>query len=189
MTTPLLFWIGFGIFVITMLALDLGVFHKKAHEIKFKEALAWSIVWILLALIFNGIIYMWRGPQPAMEFLAGYLIEESLSVDNLFVFLLIFSYFRVPLRDQHSVLFWGIVGVLIMRAVFIALGITLINTFHWIIYVFGGMLIVTGLRLAFEKDKKIEPEKDPVLRLFKRFMPVTERFEGEKFFIRIDGRF
>jgi len=120
--------------------------------------------------------------------LAGYLIEESLSVDNLFVFLLIFSYFRVPLHDQHSVLFWGIIGVLVMRAVFIALGITLINSFHWVIYIFGAMLVITGVRLAFEKDKKIEPEKDIVLRIFKRFMPVTEQFEGDKYFVRRNGR-
>ena len=187
-TNQALLWIGFSVFVFSMLILDLGVFHRKQHEIKFKEALFWSTMWIILALLFNLGVYVWRGSQPAVEFLTGYLIEESLSMDNLFVFLLIFSYFRVPAQYQHIVLFWGILGMLIMRGVFIAAGITLLHHFHWIIYLFGLMLVITGIRLAFDKDKKIQPEKNPILRLFRRFMPITENYEGGKFFLKKNGR-
>jgi len=188
MPAETLLWIGFAVFVITMMALDLGVFHRSAHEVRFKEALGWSVTWISLAFIFNIGVYIWRGPQAAIEFTTAYLIEESLSVDNLFVFLLIFNYFRVPRRFQHSVLFWGIVGVLIMRGIFIALGISLIHHFEWVIYVFGGMLMVTGIKLAFEKDKEIEPEKNIILKLFRRIMPITDRCDNGEFFIRQDGR-
>lgn len=181
-------WIGFNVFVLAMLALDLGVFHRKAHEVKVKEALIWSAVWIALALLFNLGVYFWRGPEVALEFFTGYLIEKSLSVDNIFVFILIFSYFSVPALYQHKVLFWGILGALLMRAILIAVGATLIAKFHWIIYVFGGFLIITGIKMAVQKSTGIHPEKNPLVRLFKRFMPVTNDYRGEKFFIRENGR-
>jgi tellurite resistance protein TerC len=161
-------WILFNLFVLVMLALDLGVFHRKAHVVRLKEALGWSVVWICMALLFNLLIYSWLGPEKALQFLAGYIIEKSLSVDNLFVFLLIFSYFSVPSIYQHKILFWGILGALIMRAVFIAAGITLIQKFHWMIYLFGGFLVITGIKMALQKDKEIDPEANPVLRLFRR---------------------
>jgi tellurite resistance protein TerC len=167
-----------------MLALDLGVFHRKAHVIKIKEALLWSGFWIALALLFNLGIYFWRGPETALEFLTGYLIEKSLSVDNLFVFLLIFTYFDVPPLYQHKVLFWGILGALIMRAIFIAAGITLIQTFHWIVYLFGIFLIYTGIKLARHKEREIHPERNPVVRIFRRIMPVSDQYEGDKFILR-----
>jgi len=189
MSNQILWWVGFNLFVLMMLAIDLSVFHRKAHEVKFKEALIWSIVWIALALLFNLGIYFWRGPQTALEFLTGYLIEKSLSVDNLFIFLLIFSYFRVPALYQHKVLFWGILGALVMRAIFIAAGVTLIQKFHWLIYIFGGFLILTGIKMALEKEKKIHPERNPVLRLFRRFMPITSDYEGDKFLVKHEGRY
>ena len=184
MQNQVLWWVVFNIFVLAMLALDLGVFHRKAHVIKIKEALGWSVAWILLSLLFNMVIYFWRGSETALEFLTGYLIEKSLSVDNIFVFVLIFSYFRIPLLYQHKVLFWGIVGALILRAIFIATGITLMQKFHWVIYIFGGFLIVTGLRMGLQKHKEIHPEKNPVLRLFRRFMPVTDDIEDGRFFVK-----
>jgi len=184
MQNEVLLWVVFNIFVLAMLALDLGVFHRKAHVIKIKEALGWSVAWILLSLLFNMVIYFWRGSETALEFLTGYLIEKSLSVDNIFVFVLIFSYFRIPLLYQHKVLFWGIVGALILRAIFIATGITLMQKFHWVIYIFGGFLIVTGLRMGLQKHKEIHPEKNPVLRLFRRFMPVTDDIEDGRFFVK-----
>ena len=188
MQNEMLPWVLFNIFVLAMLALDLGVFHRKAHEVKIKEALIWSAVWIVLALLFNIGVYFWRGEVAALEFLTGYLLEKSLSVDNVFVFLLIFSYFRVPALCQHKVLFWGILGALIMRAVFIAAGITLIQQFHWIIYVFGAFLIFTGIKMALQKDKEIHPEKNPVIRLFHRLMPVTKEYdEKSRFFVRQGG--
>ncbi len=184
MSNELLLWIGFNIFVLAMLALDLGVFHRKAHEVKVKEALWWSAVWIALAMLFNAGIYVFRGEQAALEFLTGYLLEKSLSVDNIFVFIMIFAYFRVPGLYQHKVLFWGILGALIMRAIFIAAGVTLIQQFHWVIYIFGAFLVLTGIKMAAQKDKEIHPEKNPVLKLFRRFMPVTEHYEGSSFFIK-----
>jgi tellurite resistance protein TerC len=184
MSTKILIWIGFNIFVILMLALDLGVFHRKAHVIKIKEALLWSGFWIALALLFNLGIYFWRGPETALEFLTGYLIEKSLSVDNLFVFLLIFSYFDVPPLYQHKVLFWGILGALIMRAIFIAAGITLIQAFHWIIYLFGIFLIFTGIKIALHKEREIHPERNPVIRIFRRLMPVSDQYEGDQFIVK-----
>ncbi len=189
MSNQILWWVIFNIFVLAMLALDLGVFHRKAHEVKVKEALVWSFVWIALALLFNVGVYFWQGTQTALEFLTGYLIEKSLSVDNIFVFLLIFSYFRVPFLYQHKVLFWGILGALVMRAIFIATGVTLIQKFHWIIYVFGGFLILTGIKMALQKDMEIHPERNPVLRLFQRFIPVTKDYEDDKFFFKRSGRY
>ena len=186
--SKILLWCGFSVFVLGMLLLDLFVFHRKSHEVKLKEALLWSGVWISLALVFNVGIYVWQGKQPALEFLTGYLIEKSLSVDNIFVFLMLFSYFKVPPKYQHQVLFWGILGALLMRAGFIAGGITLIKHFHWIIYVFGGFLVFTGIKMAMEKDKEIHPEKSLVLRLFHKIMPVRHGYEDNKFFVKKDGR-
>lgn len=188
MSTQALLWIGFNIFVVGMLIVDLGVFHRQAHVVKIKEALLWSAVWIALALTFNLGIYFWRGEDVALQFLTGYLIEKSLSVDNIFVFVLVFSYFRVPALYQHKVLFWGILGALIMRAIFIAAGISLIQNFHWVIYIFGSLLILTGIKMAVQKDKEIHPEKNPVVSLLRRFMPVSARFEEGKFFVRQNGR-
>jgi len=183
-----LMWSGFIIFIFIMLAIDLLVFQRQPHEIKLKEALIWSAVWISLALIFNLGVYVWGGRQQALEFLTGYLLEKSLSVDNIFVFLIIFSYFKVPQKYQHEVLFWGILGALFMRAAFIAGGIALINHFHWVIYVFGAFLIFTGIKMAFSKEKEVHPEKSLVLRLFNRVIPVKKDYAGDKFFIRIGAR-
>jgi len=180
----ILFWILFNLFVVAMLALDLGVFHRRAHEVRFREALAWSAMWILLAATFAAIIYFWHGRVPALEFVTGYTIELSLSVDNLFVFLLIFRYFRVPGEDQHKVLFWGIIGALIMRAIFILVGVSLIRRFHWIVYAFGALLVYSGIRLFTEAGSEVHPEKNPVLRLFRRWVPVTQDYHAGKFFVR-----
>lgn len=188
MSSQVWIWVAFNLFVLAMLALDLGVFHRRSHEIRIKEAIVWSGVWIALASLFNLGLYYWRGPDAALEFLAGYLIEKSLSVDNIFVFLLIFSYFRVQPQYQHKVLFWGIVGALVLRAIFIAAGITLIQQFSWVIYVFGAFLVLTGIKMAMEKDKEIHPEKNPALKLFRRVMPVTNDYHEGRFFIKEAGR-
>ena len=181
-------WLGFGVFMIAMLALDLGVFHRRSRELGLREALIWSAVWVGLALMFNAGLYYLRGEEKALQFFTGYVVELSLSVDNLFVFLLIFGYFNAPAPYRHKVLFWGIIGALFMRAIFIAAGITLLEHFHWVIYVFGLLLIVSGIKMAFEKGKEIRPEKNPVLRLFRRFIPVTTEYEGNRFFIKRSGQ-
>lgn len=188
MPQQVLLWVGFNLFILILLAFDLGIFHRRSHRITFREALVWSGVWIALALSFNAAIYLWRGPQVALEFLTGYLIEKSLSVDNIFVFLLIFSYFRVPEQYQHKVLFWGILGALILRALFIVTGVALLRQFHAVIYLFGALLIITGIRLALEKDKEVHPERNPVLRLFRRLMPVSHHAPDGRFFLRQGGR-
>ena len=188
MTASLWLWIAFSLFVLAMLALDLGVFHRRSHAVCLKEALAWSGVWIALALLFDAVVWHWRGRDKGLEFLTGYLVELSLSVDNLFVFLLIFAYFKVPARYQHKVLFWGVLGALLMRAVFIAAGVTLMQDFRWIIYVFGALLVVSGLRTAFEMDKEVHPEKNPVVKLCRRFMPVTAEYHAGRFFVKSDKR-
>ena len=188
MDTPLLFWILFNAFVLLMLALDLGVFHRKSHEVSLREALTWTGVWIFLALVFNGILYYWKGQQQALEFFTGYLVEKALSVDNIFVFIMIFTYFQVPSKYQHKVLFWGIIGALIMRIIFIFAGAALIQKFHFTIYVFGALLIYTGYKMFFHNNTKIEPDKNPVIRFFKRFMPVTPGLQGDKFFVKMDGK-
>lgn len=182
-------WIWFNLFVLLMLALDLGVFHRKSHEIKFKEAITWSAVWISLALIFNAGIYHFMGAQKGTEFLTGYLIEKALSVDNIFVFVLIFSFFKVPESYKHRVLFYGVLGALVMRVIFIFSGVALIEKFHWIIYVFGAFLIVTGIKMALaDKDKKPDLEKNPVVKLFRRLIPVTENYEGNKFLVKRNAK-
>src|SRR5262249_40272499 len=171
MPNDLLPWVGFIVFLLAMLAVDLGVFHRKSHVVGVREALIWSVVWIGLALMFNAGVYYWFGLSKALEFLTGYLVEKSLSVDNIFVFLLIFSYFKVPAEHQYKVLFWGVVGALLMRGVFIVVGVSLLRQFHWLIYIFGAFLILTGIRLWTEKSKEIHPEKNPVLKLFRRWVP------------------
>lgn len=189
MSNQVLLWIVFAIFVIVMLSVDLGLFQRQAHVIRLREALIRTGLYVTLALVFNAGVYVWRGPHSALEFLTGYLVEESLSVDNMFVFLVIFSYFRVPPQYQARALLLGILGALIMRAIFIVAGVTLIHQFHWIIYVFGAFLIVTGIRLAMGKDKEIHPEKNPILRLFRRFMPVTQDYVNGHFFVKQAGRY
>jgi tellurite resistance protein TerC len=181
-------WIGFTAFVLVMLALDLGVFHRDSRELGLKEALIWSVVWIGLALIFNTAIYFRSGGEKALQFFTGYLVELSLSVDNLFVFLLIFSYFKVPAEYRHKTLFWGIFGALIMRAAFIAAGISLITKFHWIIYIFGAMLVASGIKMTSSDNREIHPERNPVLKLFRRFIDVTPDYRGNQFFVRQEGR-
>lgn len=180
-------WVGFNVFVLAMLALDLGVFHRKAHVVSFKESITWTVVWIALALLFNFGIWHFQGSQKALEFFTGYLIEKSLSVDNVFVFALLFGYFAVPAKYQHKVLFWGILGALIMRAVMIALGAVLITKFAWIIYVFGGFLILTGIKMIVKREEEIHPERNPVVRWFKKLMPVTSDYREDKFFVRENG--
>ena len=180
----LLFWVLFNLFVLTMLALDLWIFHRPGRSVKFREALAWSIGWIVLAIAFAALVYFWHGRETAVEFATGYIIELSLSVDNLFIFLLIFRYFKVPSGYQHKVLFWGIVGALVMRGVFIVVGIGLIRKFHWIIFVFGIFLVYSGIRLLAAKGAEIDPEKNPAVRLFRRLIPVTADYEGDKFLVR-----
>jgi tellurite resistance protein TerC len=182
-------WIGFNVFIIIMLALDLGVFNRRDHVIKVREALLWSLFWVVLSLLLNLGIYYYRGTEVALQFLTGYIIEKSLSIDNIFVFLMIFTYFRVPPHYQHRVLFFGILGAIVFRAIFIFAGVALIRQFHWIIYVFGAFLIFTGFKMVTEKDKEIHPEKNPVLILFRKLFPVTHDFIGHKFFATIDGKF
>jgi tellurite resistance protein TerC len=178
------FWIIFNVFVLAMLALDLGVFNRRAHSVHFREALGWSAMWVGLALAFAVFVFFWHGRTASLEFVTGYVIELSLSVDNLFVFLVIFRYFRVPAEQQHKVLFWGILGALITRGIFILAGVSLIRRFEWIVYVFGAMLIYSGIKLLRQGDADIRPEKNPLLRLFRRFVPVTKDYEGGKFFVR-----
>lgn len=192
-TMPWWAWAGFIVFIATMLALDLGVFNRKAHEVSLKEALGWCAVWFSLAMAFN-VLVAFQMPatgtsRPALEFFTGYLIELCLSVDNVFVFIVIFQYFRVEPRYQHRVLFWGIIGAVVMRAIFIFAGVTLINRFHWIIYVFGAFLIYTGIKLAQpKKEDGFKPEKNPAVRLARRFIPITNQFHGGNFFTRVDGK-
>jgi len=183
-----LLWLGFNLFVILMLALDLGVFHRKTHVVSVREALTWTGIWITLALFFNLFIFYSFGEEKAVEFFTGYLIEKSLSVDNIFVIILIFSYFQVPDEYQHKVLFWGILGALVMRAIFIFSGIELIHRFHWLVYIFGGFLIFTGIKMLVSDDSKIEPEKNPLIKLARRVFSVTESFEGSKFFTKKKGK-
>ncbi len=181
------FWLGFIAFVLVMLALDLGVFHRKAHEVSMREAAAWSVAWVTLAMVFNaGVLWLW-GRDAALEFLTGYLIEKSLSIDNIFVFVMIFSYFSVPAIYQHRVLFWGVLGALVMRGVFIAAGAYVLQQFHWVIYVFGAILLLTGVKMARRVDV-YDPTKNLLVGLAKRFLPLTPRYDGDRFWTRENGR-
>jgi len=190
-------WVGFNLFVLAMLALDLGVFHRTSHSVSVKEGAVWSVVWIGLALLFNlGIYFFWdrlvpgssySNSEAGLAFLTGYLIEKSLSVDNIFVFVLLFSYFAVPAAYQHRVLFWGVLGALVMRGILIFVGAALLKEFHWIIWIFGAFLIFTGLKMAFSRDEEVHPEQNPLVRLLRRLIPVTERYEGDRFFVRQAG--
>jgi tellurite resistance protein TerC len=187
--TSIWFWVIFNVFVLGLLALDLGVFHRKDHTVGMREAAIWTVVWISISLIFNAGIYFYAGPEPALQFLTGYLIEKSLSVDNIFVFVMLFSYFNVPPIFQHRVLFWGILGALIMRGVLIGVGAFLIAQFHWVIYIFGAFLVFTGIRMAVQKDdESVEVESNAVVKLLRRFMPVTQQYHGHDFFVREGGR-
>jgi tellurite resistance protein TerC len=188
MDTPIIFWIFFNAFVLLMLALDLGVFHRKTHDVSVKEALVWTFVWVLLALTFNAIIFYWKGREQALEFFTGYLVEKALSIDNIFVFIMIFTYFQIPSKYQHKVLFWGILGALFMRVIFIFAGVALIEKFHFTIYIFGALLIYTGYKMFNHNNAKIEPNKNPLIRFFKKFMPVTPNLQGDKFFVKHDGK-
>jgi tellurite resistance protein TerC len=181
-------WIGFNLFVLALLALDLGIFHRNAHVVSLKEAAAWSAAWIALALVFNVAVYIWSGSQPALQFFTGYLIEKSLSVDNIFVFVLIFSAFSVPAALQHRVLFWGILGALLMRGSLILVGSVLLNQFHWIIYLFGAFLVLTGIKMALQRHAEQHPEDNPLVRLVRRVLPMTNGYEGNRFFVRRAGR-
>jgi tellurite resistance protein TerC len=181
-------WIGFTIFIFTMLSLDLGLFNRRAHAIKYREAWIWSAVWVTLAMIFAGLVFHYQGSQRGFEFLTGYLIELSLSVDNLFVFLLIFSYFKVPGKFQHRVLFWGVLGALVMRLTMIFVGAALIDRFHWIIYIFGAFLVYTGIRMFWHEDTDMQPDQMPVVRAVTRFLPISRHYEEQKFFTRVNGK-
>lgn len=187
MTVESYFWIGFILFIGLMLAIDLGIFHRKSHVVSFKESLGWTFLWMGLAAIFCGIVYFWKGSEKSIEFLTGYIIELSLSVDNLFIFILIFSYFQVPSAYQHKVLFWGIIGALVMRVIFIFAGVALINKFHWIIYVFGSIIIISGIKMLFQNDKKLEPEKNPLIKLLRKMIPVSNEYHGDRFFVRLNN--
>jgi len=201
------FYLGFTGFVLLLLALDLGVFHRQAHEVSFREAATWSVVWVALALLFNFLLYqyaLWKFPQDprllavpgfdpsgaawrvSLEFLTGYIVEKSLSVDNIFVFVLVFGYFAIPAKYQHRVLFYGIVGALIFRAIFIALGSALMQ-YHWVVVVFGAFLIFTGVKMMFAPEKGVEPDKNLLIRLFRRFVPITSELHGQRFFVRSNG--
>jgi tellurite resistance protein TerC len=190
-------WVGFNLFVLAMLAVDLGVFHRKAHAVSVREATIWSVVWISLAMLFNlGIYFFWNVLSPtssytnseaALAFFTGYLIEKSLSVDNIFVFVLLFTYFAVPALYQHRVLFWGILGALLMRGLLIAAGAALLKEFHWIIYLFGAFLIFTGIKMALHREEELHPEQNPLIKLLRRLMPITNSYEGDAFFVRRAG--
>jgi len=185
--TPLM-WVGFTLFVLAMLALDLGVFHRRAHAVHVREALLWTLVWISLAMIFNVGVYFWFGSERALEFLTGYVIEKALSVDNIFVFLVIFSYFAVPAALQHRVLFWGILGALVMRAIFIFLGAALLQQFHWVMYVFGAFLLFTGVKLLLQRGSEVHPERNPLFQLFRRMVPSVSDYRGSHFTVVEAGK-
>ena len=181
-------WLGFSLFILFMLSLDLGLFNRQAHRITYREASIWSAIWVSLACVFAVIVFWYQGTDRGLEFVTGYLIELSLSVDNLFVFLLIFSYFKVPARYQHRVLFWGVMGALVMRLTMIFVGAALINRFEWIIYIFGGFLVYTGIRMFTQKETELEPEENPLVRLVTRFIPVVRHYDEQKFFTRVNGK-
>lgn len=177
-------WIGFIVFLIIMLAIDLGIFNRKSHEINYKEALLWSGIWLSLAILFNIGVFHFAGHEKGMEFLTGYLLEKALSIDNIFVFVLLFTFFDVPKVYQHKVLYYGIVGALLMRGALIVLGATLIVKFHWVLLLFGAFLVFSGIKMAFHKEEKIEPDKNPIVRFFKKIFPVSAKYEKDKFFVK-----
>jgi len=181
-------WTGFNLLVLLMLAIDLGFFHRKDHRISIKEGLIWSAIWIVVALIFNVLYYFWQGHQKALEFLTGYIIERSLSIDNIFVFLMLFTFFAVPAKYQYKVLFWGIIGALVTRMIFILVGTFLITRFHWLIYIFGAFLIYSGIQMGLSKEEKIEPEKNPLIKFIRKFLPITPHYVDGKFFTRQNGK-
>jgi tellurite resistance protein TerC len=183
-----LFWTGFLLVVFFLLLIDLGVFHRKAHAVGFKEALLWSATWVALSISFGTGVYLKFGAQKGLEFFAGYLIEYALSVDNIFVFILIFSYFSVPKRLHHRVLFWGILGALVMRLVFILVGAVLIQAFHWVLYIFGAFLVITGIKILKQGDTKVDPERNPLVRAFQRITPMVSGYEGGGFFVKRNGK-
>jgi tellurite resistance protein TerC len=188
LTVDLWIWGAFIAFILGMLALDLLVFQREAHTVAIREALAWSAVWIGLGLAFGLVIWAWQGGEAAGQYYAGYLIEKSLSVDNVFVFALLLSYFAVPAEYQHRVLFWGVLGALVLRAAFIAGGAALLESFHWMIYVFGAFLVFTGIRMALHRGAEVHPDRNPVLRLLRRFVPITDGYRGQRFLVVEDGR-
>ena len=188
MTHSLSWWVGFNILIFILIAIDLGLLHKKSHVISVKEALIWSAGWIFISLTFNVGIYFWFGYDSALQFLTGYLIEKSLSVDNIFVFAILFSYFKVPPEHQHKVLMWGILGALVMRGALIAIGTALITNFHWIIFVLGAFLVYTGIKMAVQKEISVHPEKNPVVNLAKRFIPISDDYDGDKFVTTVNGK-
>jgi len=188
MEISIFFWIGFHVLIFLILALDLGVFKRKEHKIPLKEALYWSLTWISLAMLFGLFVFFEFGRIRALEYLTGYVIEYSLSVDNIFVFILIFSYFAVKEEYQHKILFWGILGALIMRGIFIFTGVALINSFHWIVIIFGGFLVFTGIKMLFQKEVQVDPEKNPVVIFFRKYLPVSDKLHGSKFFIKQNHR-
>lgn len=181
-------WVVFNIFVLGMLAIDLGVFHRKAHAVSTKEATTWCLVWVALGMIFNAGVYIYLGPERGLEFFTGYLIEYSLSVDNIFVFIMILSYFSVAPVYQHRVLFWGILGALIMRGIFIGAGALLLENFHWVIYIFGAFLLFTGIKMLAKEESSVNPEDNPVLGVLRRFMPIATKYDGKSFFVRQNGK-
>jgi tellurite resistance protein TerC len=184
----LLPWLGFHLLILLLLAVDLGLFHRRARAVSVREAALWSLAWVTLALLWNGGVYLWLGPEPALEFLTGYLIEKSLSIDNIFVFALIFGTFRVPAAYQHRVLFWGILGALVMRAAFILAGSALLASFHWMIYLFGAFLIATGIRMALARDTELDPQANPLLKLARRLLPVVADYRDGRLLVREGGR-
>ncbi len=179
--------IGFHIFILVVLALDLGVFNRKTHVVSLRESLTWTAVWVTLALCFNAGVWHYMGREKALEFLTGYVVEYSLSVDNIFVFVMLFTYFRVPAEYQHKVLFWGILGALVMRATMIVLGAVLIKQFDWILYIFGAFLLITGIKMMLKNEEEIHPENNRIIKLFKRFVPVTSDYRGSRFWVRENG--
>ena len=180
----LYFWIGFNVFALGMLVIDLRVFHRPGHVIRFREALGWSLMYVAQAAAFAGILYFWQGRQSTLEFVAGYVVELSLSVDNLFVFLVIFNYFAVPDEQQHRVLFWGILGALILRGIFIGAGVELIHRFHWLLYLFGALLIYSGIRVCVSGEHQVDPASNPVVKMLRKWIPVTTEYRGGRFFVR-----
>ena len=188
MTHSLSWWVGFNVLILILIALDLGVFHRKSKVISVRSALYWSLGWIVTSLTFNVGVYYWFGYQSALEFLTGYLIEKSLSVDNIFVFAIIFNYFGVSTKYQYKVLYWGIIGALVMRGALIAVGAALISNFHWVIYILGAFLVYTGVKMAKEKGVSVHPERNPIINLAKKFLPITKEFHGNKFVIKVDGK-